>query len=296
MDQVLQATKSVAMKAVIYMGWLQALFAGIIQGITEFLPISSSGHLVIYNSLFGAGDSNLVFTVFLHLATLLSVIIVFFKDIILLIREFFTAIWDILRGKPNFKTPERRLLLMVIFATIPAVLVAVLLKMLKLDTLLEDIFVVAIMLIVTSVLMFFVDRLNKGKYTEADAPLKTSWLVGILQAIAVLPGLSRSGSTIFGGLLGGYRKDFAIRFAFLLSIPAILGAAIMELPGAMKSGSLGIGTASLVVGFAAAFICGIISIKFIRFLIKSNKFFIFSIYCLLASAFAFLVGFGVIAR
>jgi undecaprenyl-diphosphatase len=276
------------------MDWVQALFSGIIQGVTEFLPISSSGHLVIYNSIFGESDANITFTVFLHFATLLSVLVVFYKDVLMLIREFFTALWDILRGKPDFKTPGRKFLLMVIIATIPAVVVGVLIKMLKLDSILENIFVVAAMLVATAALMFGVDRLNKGRYTEADAPLRASWIVGILQAVAILPGLSRSGSTIFGGLLSGLDKEFAIRFAFILSIPAILGAGILELGGVIKSGYIGIGLNSLIIGFIAAFICGILSIKFIKLLIKSNKFYIFGIYCLLASAFAFVVGFGVI--
>ena len=276
------------------MDLLQALIAGIIQGVTEFLPISSSGHLVIYNSLVDAKDANLTFTVFLHFATLLSVLIVFYKDVIMLICEFFTAMWDVLKGKPNFKTPERRFLLMVIIATIPAALVGVLIKQLKFDDVLENIFVVAVMLIVTAVFMFCVDRLNKERYTETDAPLKTALITGVLQAVAILPGLSRSGSTIFGGLLGGLKKETAVKFAFILSIPAILGAGLLELIGVVKSGSLGIEPISLMIGFVAATVCGIISIKFIRLLIKSKKFYVFGIYCLIASAFAFMVGFGII--
>ncbi|MDR1409730.1 MAG: undecaprenyl-diphosphate phosphatase [Oscillospiraceae bacterium] len=276
------------------MDWLHALIAGIIQGVTEFLPVSSSGHLVVYNALFGGGGSNLVLTVFLHFATLLSVVIVFCKDIRMLIREFFSALLDLIKGKPNFKTPERRFLLMVIIATIPAAAVGLGIKMLRLDSILENIFTVAVMLTVTSVFMFLVDKLNKGKYTEADAPCSTSLLVGCLQAVAVLPGLSRSGSTIFGGLLGGFKKEFAIKFAFILSIPAILGAGTLELLDVVKEGSLGIAPSSLAVGFAAAAVFGVVAIKFINMLIKNNKFFIFGIYCLLASVFAFLVGFGVI--
>ena len=276
------------------MDWLQALIAGIIQGVTEFLPVSSSGHLVIYNSLFGEGEANLAFSVFLHFATLLSLLVVYYKDVWLLIREFFSALWDVLRGKPNFKTPERRFLLMVIIGTIPAVLAGVGIKLLKLDSILENIFVVAVMLIVTSAFMFSVDKLNKGKYTEADAPYKSPLLVGCLQAIAILPGLSRSGSTIFGGLLGGLKKEFAIRFAFILSIPAILGAGLIEGLDVVKAGTIEINTISWLTGFFAAAICGIIAIRFVKLLIKNNKFYIFGIYCLLASVFAFLVGSGVI--
>jgi len=276
------------------MTWLQALLSGIIQGLTEFLPVSSSGHLVIFNKLSGGGENgDLAFTVFLHLATLLAVVICFRKDIWALIREFFAAARDILRGKPNFRTPERRFLLMVIIATIPAVLAGVLIKLLDLDSVLEDIFVVGAMLLLTAAFMFLIDRL-KGVYTEKDAPYKVPLLVGCLQAVAILPGLSRSGSTIFGGVLGGFKKEFAVKFAFILSIPAILGAALLEGIDVVRSGALEINPLNWFIGFAAAAACGVLAIKFIKVLIQNNKFYVFGIYCLLASVLAFLVGFGVI--
>ncbi|MCL2200376.1 MAG: undecaprenyl-diphosphate phosphatase [Oscillospiraceae bacterium] len=274
---------------------LQALLAGVIQGITEFLPVSSSGHLVIFHALFGEGEeSNLAFTVFLHLATLLSVFIMFHKDIWTLIREFFASIGDLLKGKPNFKTPERRFLVMVILASIPTAIVGGLIMLLGLDDILENIFVVAVMLIITAGLMYLVDKMNKGKFTQADAPYKSSWMVGIAQGIAVLPGLSRSGTTIFAGLLGGLTKEFAVRFSFILSIPTILGAGLIQMIGVVRSDYIEPDLFSWAVGFVAATICGIFAIKFIKVLIKSSKFYIFSIYCLLASALAFLIGFGVI--
>ena len=277
---------------------LQALFSGIIQGLTEFLPVSSSGHLVIFNALLGDRDGgNLAFTVFLHLATLLSVAIMFRKDVWTLIREFFGALWDILRGRPNFRTPERRFLLMVIIATIPAVLAGALVKLLELDAVLENIYVVAAMLAVTALLMFAVDRIGKRRYTEADAPYKSALLVGCLQAVAILPGLSRSGSTIFGGVLGGLKKEFAIRFAFILSMPAILGAALLEGLQAVKdvkSGGLEFDPVALLIGFAAATLCGILAISFIKALMKNNRFWVFGVYCLCAAAVAALAGAGVI--
>ena len=276
------------------MGWLQAVLSGVIQGLTEFLPVSSSGHLVIFNALFGAGEGDLAFTVFLHLGTLLSVVVVFRKDVWMLVREFFAALWDLLRGKPDFKTPERRLLLMVIIGTIPAVLAGALIKLLELDGILENIFVVAAMLIVTALFMFFIDRLNKGKYTEKDAPYTSALLVGCLQAVAILPGLSRSGSTLFGGVLGGLKKEFAVRFAFLLSIPAILGAGVLEGYKAVKEGGLALQPVNLLLGVAAAAVCGVLAIRFIKLLIKNNKFYIFGIYCLFAAAVACLAGFGVL--
>ena len=277
------------------MDWFQALVAGIIQGVTEFLPISSSGHLVMFHTIFGEGsDANLAFTVFLHLATLLSVVIVFHKDIWTLIHGFFTLIFDIFKGKPDFKSPERRFLLMVIIGTLPAVAVGALLKLLDLDDVLENIFVVAVMLIVTSAFMFMADKLNKEKYSEADAPLKNSLMVGLFQAAAILPGLSRSGTTIFAGLLGGFKKEFAVRYAFILSIPVIVGAGLVEMIDVVKAGSIDISPVSLSIGFISAAICGIIAINLIKLLIKKKAFYIFGIYCLLASTIAFLAGFGVL--
>ncbi|MCL2106994.1 MAG: undecaprenyl-diphosphate phosphatase [Oscillospiraceae bacterium] len=277
------------------MSWWQALLSGIIQGLTEFLPVSSSGHLVIFNALFGTAEgSDLAFTVFLHLGTLLSVAVVFRKDVWMLIREFFAALRDLLRGKPSFQTAERRFLLMVIAATIPAVLAGALVKLLDLDSILENIFVVAVMLIVTAAFMFLIDRLNKGEYTEKDMPFQSALLVGCLQAAAILPGLSRSGSTIFGGILGGLKKEFAVRFAFILSMPAILGAGLVEGLQAVKEGGFPAKPLNLLIGFAGATLCGILAISLIRLLMKNNRFYLFGIYCLCVCGVAFLVGFGVI--
>ena len=284
------------------MNWFEALIAGVIQGLTEFLPISSSGHLVIYNTLLasskegGGSGGGLAFTVFLHLATLLAVILVYKKDVLVLISAFFGAIGDFARGKPAFKTPGRRYLLMVIIGTIPAVIAGLAVTKLDLDNKLENIFVVAVMLIVTALFMFSIDKIKvkKGGRTAKDATLKSVLLVGILQGIAILPGLSRSGSTIFGGVLGGLKKEFAVRFAFILSIPVILGAALIELHGVAKAGGFDIAPLNLVIGAVAAFFCGLLAIKLIKVLIRSKKFYVFGIYCLCASVFAFLVGFGVI--
>ena len=277
------------------MDWLQALTAGAIQGVTEFLPVSSSGHLVIFHTLFGENDeSYLAFTVFLHLATLLSVFIVFYKDVRMLISEFLALIADIVKGRPNSKSPQRRFLWMVIIGTIPAGLIGVLIKLLGLSSNLENVFLVAVMLIVTSVLMFLVDRLKEGSYTEADAPFKTTLIVGVMQGIAIIPGLSRSGSTIFGGRFGGLTKEFAVRFSFMLSIPAILGAGLVEMIDVLKMGHIDFAFFSWAIGFIAATLCGVLAIKLIKLLIISNRFYVFGIYCLLASFFAFLTGFGII--
>ena len=277
------------------MTFWQAIFAGVIQGITEFLPISSSGHLVIFHALFGYDEeSNLAYTIFLHLATLLAVFIMFRKDIWTLVREFFSAIGDCFKGKPDFKTPERRFLLLVVFGSIPAAIAGAAMVGFGFDDILENIFVVAVMLLFTAALMYLVDKINRGQYTEKDAPLKSAWIVGVAQAIALLPGLSRSGTTIFGGLVGGLSKEFAVRFSFILSIPIILGASLVQLVSVVRTGGIEIEPLYWLLGFVVAFVCGIFAIKFIKVLIKSSKFYVFTIYCILASAVAFLIGFGVI--
>ena len=277
------------------MDWLQALLAGILQGITEFLPVSSSGHLVIFHELFGDGEeSNLAFTIFLHLATLLSVFIMFRKDIFALVREFFATIGDCFKGKPDFKKPERRFLILIILGSIPTAIIGGAIMALGFDDVLENIFVVAVMLIITAGLMYLVDKMDKGHFTGKDAPFKSAWIVGIAQGIAVLPGLSRSGSTIFAGLLGGLTKEFAVRYSFILSIPTILGAAALKFFRIARADSIDIDPVNWLIGFVSAFVFGIFAIKFIKVLISSSKFYVFAIYCLLASALAFLIGFGVI--
>jgi undecaprenyl-diphosphatase len=279
------------------MSWWQALLAGVIQGITEFLPVSSSGHLVLFQALFGYNPDggNLAFHVLLHLATLISVFVVFWQDIWSLTREFGAMVVDMSRGKVDFKSPERRFLLMIAIATLPALVAGGVISILGWSAILENIWVVAVMLLGTSMLMFAVDKLGKkGKYGAADAPLKSAWIVGAMQAVAILPGLSRSGSTIFGGLLGGFKKEFAVRFSFIMSIPIILAASVVEIIQAVRIGELGVSWVNLAIGFVAALVCGIFAIKLIKVLIKSDKFYFFGIYCLLASMIAFLIGFGVL--
>ena len=278
------------------MSWLEALIAGVIQGLTEFLPISSSGHLVIYSELISEGESgggNLAFTVFLHFATLLAVVLVYRKDVVGLVRELVSVVVDLVHGRVDFSTPPRRYLLMVIIGTIPAVAAGVLIKKFEIESILENIYVVAIMLLVTAILMFNVDNIREGNWTGRNAPLWTAVPVGVFQALAILPGLSRSGSTIFGGVAVGFKKEFAVRFAFILSIPAVLGATIVELRDLPTGeGAGGFGGGALFLGFVAAFFCGVLAIKFIRLLIRSRKFWIFGIYCILASLVAFLTGVG----
>ena len=278
---------------------VQALIAGIIQGLTEFLPISSSGHLVIYHKLTGESDGNFLgFTVLLHLATLLAVIIMFRKDLWQLLREFTAILRDIGMKRNRHVLMRHRFLLLTVIATVPAVVAGVAVKALKLDAHLQNPFVVAAMFLVTAVFMFLINRLPKGIYSEENAPLASAWIVGMLQAVAILPGLSRSGSTIFGGFLGRLQKEFAVRFAFILSIPVILGATVLEAVDFMRlqnDMTVVMETQQLLAmatGFVSAFATGMITIQLIKIIMQKNRFGIFGYYCLLASAVALYVAFN----
>jgi len=280
------------------MSVLQAFVAGVIQGITEFLPISSSGHLVIYNILINKGEeaSILGFTVLLHLATLLAVIVLLRKDLLQLILEFIDLVRDLLRGRWRFSLAKRRFLMLAIIATIPAMVAGVLVKLLKLDAYLENPFLVALMFLVTAVFMLSLDRMPRGRFMQSDAPLTSAWIVGALQAVAILPGLSRSGSTIFGGVLGRLEKEFAVRFAFILSIPVVLGATLLEALDLLKGDSASLAIMeinqlyALGAGFIAAFVTGLASIMLAQFMIKKNKYSYFGYYCIVAAAVALYAG------
>jgi len=274
------------------MTWTQALILGLVQGLTEFLPVSSSGHLVMFNHLFGDyGGGDFTFTVFLHFATLVSVFIMFWRDIALLVREFFSLLGDLFRGKFHFNTPERRFLLMVIIGTIPAAVIGLGISALGLTHALENIFVVGALLLVTAALMFSVDKLfaSRAHYDKTNAPYKSAWIVGLMQGLAVFPGLSRSGSTIFGGALAGLEKDFAVRYAFILSIPAILGAGLLEGIAALQHG-IDFHALNWAVGFLAAALSGIAAISVIKLLIRKRKFYLFGFYCVAAAIAAFAIG------
>ncbi len=264
------------------MNWFQALVLGLVQGLTEFLPVSSSGHLVIFSNILNIQieDGN-AFSVLLHVATFLSVCIMYKADVWMLIREFFLWIADIFRGRFKIETPERRMLILLIYATIPAVLVGLLFKVFDLDARLSALPVVGVMLLITAALMYVIDRFGEGKYTKANAPLKSAWLIGLAQACALLPGLSRSGSTITASRACGYKKDFAIKFAFLMSLPAILGAAVLEGASLIKDGAFSVELLPTAIAFIAAMVSGVLAIKFMINLLKNNRFYIFSIYCAL---------------
>ncbi len=252
------------------MSWLEALLLGLIQGLTEYLPVSSSGHLAIGSALFGVeGEENLAFTILVHVATVFSTLVVLWKEVI----------W-IFRGLFKFeKNEESRYVLNILVSMIPVGIVGLFFK----DTV-EAIFgsgllIVGCMLLLTAALLTF-SYYAKPRQKQ-DLSLKDAFMIGLAQACAVMPGLSRSGSTIATGLLLGNNKEKLAQFSFLMVIPPILGEALLDTVKMIKGVDLAgdIPTFSLIVGFFAAFISGCVACKWMINIVKKGKLIYFALYC-----------------
>ena len=246
------------------MGIFKAVILGIIQGIAEFLPISSSAHLILLPYLFGWEESGLAFDVALHVGTMLAVLVIFFKDWWNL---FIGAVKDI---KDHKKTTNGKMFWYLVVATIPAALAGVLLDDVIENVIRNKIWIIALALAVMGLLIFLGDLWAKKHYKKEtefeDISLKQAIIIGISQAFAVIPGFSRSGTTILAGRLMGISKEAITRFTFLLSVPVIL-----------KVGDLAI-TKEVIVGIISSFAMGIIAIKFLLNYIKKHDFSVFAFY------------------
>ena len=260
---------------------LIALILGIIQGVTEFLPISSSGHLSIAQNLLGMGiegTDDVFFDVLLHLGTLAAVFVAYWVDIREMVVEFFRMISDTARGKvPERVPPARRLILLIVVGTLPLFLILPVKAMI--EGLYANTFFVGGALLVTGLLLFFCDSIRKGRKNERTATLADVLVVGFGQAVATCPGISRSGMTISMGCFRGMDRRFAVRFAFLLSIPAVLGANILQVKDVVEVGVNLEMVPVYLVGVAAAAISGYLSIRLVRMVADKGKFGVFSYYC-----------------
>lgn len=257
------------------MDWLQALVLGIVQGLTEYLPVSSSGHLAIGSYLFGIeGEENLAFTVLVHVATVMSTFVVLWKEID----------W-ILKGLFKFKmNDETKYFLNIVVSMIPIGIVGVFFKDKVEEIFGSGLLIVGCCLLLTAALLTF-SYYAKPRQRE-HISLKDAFIIGLAQACAVLPGLSRSGSTIATGLLLGNNKEKLAQFSFLMVIPPILGEALLDVLKAAK-GEEAFGDISvlpLVVGFIAAFVSGCLACKWMINIVKKGKLIYFGIYCAIAGA------------
>ena len=259
-----------------------SILMGLIQGVAEFLPISSSGHLALFQAFFGMEDveaNHMFFTVLLHFGTLISVCVVYWRDIVDMIREFFLGIAALVGRKDTGVTPPpaRRTVMLIIIATLP-LFVMVLLQD-AINQLFSNSIMVSCALIVTGFILFFSDRLAKGHKTARNATVADALIVGCGQALAVIPGLSRSGTTISVGMLRGFDRAFAVRFSFLLSLPAILGANVLEIKDAVEAGFPMEELPMYLVGVAVAAVVGYFAIRLVKSLADKGKFGKFAYYC-----------------
>ena len=263
---------------------------GFVQGVAEFLPISSSGHLTLFQHFFGLAEPDNLFNVLLHFATLLAVCIYYFQDVVEMIVEFFRGIAALFSRHPSHGNPPeaRRLVLLVIVGTLP--LFAVLLIKNKVEALGSNPYFVSCALLVTGCILFCSDRMAGGRKNARNATLKDVLLVGVAQGFATVPGLSRSGCTISAGMTLGFQRKFAVRYSFLLSLPAVFGATLLKVIKTVKSAEpLAEGILpKYLLGMAVAGVVGYFSIRLVDTLAAKGKFGAFAWYCWIAGA-VFLV-------
>lgn len=276
---------------------IQAIIMGIVQGLTEFLPVSSSAHLVLTPELLGA-KSSLAFDTLLHVGTLVAVIGYFWKDITSMIKSFVSSLLDIPRGK--FKEeltedPYKRLAWLVVVGTIPAGLMGVLFKS-EFEALFDSVTMVGFFLLVTGVILWSSEWITKKNSDKKSKDIKevsftNSLVIGVFQGFAIAPGISRSGSTIAAGLFSGLERKLAARYSFLLSIPAILGATLIQVKDIVTFDA---NTEVLVLGFLAAVISSYLAVKFMMGYIQKHSLNIFAIYCWIVGALTIILSMGII--
>lgn len=271
-----------------------AIILGIVQGIAEFLPISSSGHLSVLQNLFHmstAEDGHMFFDVMLHFGTLISICIVYWKDIVAMVRETL----QFLSGKGSVKKtgaqtrslPAARMVLMIIFATLPLVLIMPVKD--KVEQLYYHTFAIGLFFIITGFILFVSDKMPRGERTEKNMRVKDALIIGLCQCVATIPGISRSGSTITAGMATGLDRDFAVKFSFMMSIPAVLGASLLTLIDALQAG---IDVSLLPVylaGTVVSTVIGVFAIKLVKSITSNGKFGNFAYYCWTVGALTILL-------
>lgn len=259
------------------MNWLEALILGIIQGLTEFLPVSSSGHLELGKAILGVNaEKSLIFTVVVHGATVLSTIVVFYQDIWNLIKGLFAFRWN----------EETKYIVKIIVSMIPVLILGLWFKDEIEGFFTGNVLFVGCMLLVTSLLLAstYIIKNNNRKISFLDA-----LVIGIAQAVAVLPGISRSGATISTGLLLGNKKANIARFSFLMVLIPIIGANLKDIADGEATAAGGVGVMPLLIGFLAAFISGLLACKWMIGIVKKGKLIYFAIYCFIIGVTAIVI-------
>ncbi len=278
------------------MNILQAVLLGFIQGLTEFLPISSSGHLALMQKLFHIDTGGgVLFDVLLHFGTLVSICVVFRKDVALLAREFFGMCADLFRRLRDpyvivINSSYRKFVLMIIISTIPTGILGIVAKdFVEYAT--GSMLIIGICLIITAVTLFLADMAGEGRKGAKSATYLNAFEIGMAQGVATLPGISRSGATLATCLVCGFKREFAVKYSFIMSIPAVLGAVVLELKDIEKSDlSAGMLINSLV-GMIVAGVVGYVALKVMIAVVKNKKYIIFSVYCFVVGIIAIIANF-----
>lgn len=264
---------------------------GFVQGVAEFLPISSSGHLTLFQYFFGMEEPDQLFNVLLHFATLLAVCVVYWRDIWEMIVEFFRFFGDMFsRQRRRGHPPEaRRMVLLIIVGTLPLFLVLPIKD--QVETLGSNPVFVSCALLVTGCILFLSDQMARGHKTAKNATLLDVLLVGVAQGVATIPGLSRSGCTISAGMVRGFDRKFAVRYSFLMSLPAVLGATLLKVLDVieMEGGVPAENLPKYLLGMVIAAVVGYFSIQLVKLLADKGKFGAFAFYCWGAGALFILL-------
>ena len=274
------------------MTYIEAIVLGLVQGLAEFLPISSSGHLALLQQFFGIEeDKVLLFAVLLHVGTLLSVFIVYWKYIWELIVELFLTMNDLCTGKGLrlAERPVRKLGVLIIIATIPTGIIGIVGGDFF-DSLYNSVIPIGVGLIITGFLLVAAERMGNSRRGLEQMNFRNAFFIGVVQGIAICPGISRSGSTLFGSLICNLERKFAVKFVFLISIPSILGSAVLELPDAIDAGIDPSFIGPILVGMLVAAVSGLVAIKTMIKIVSDKKLSYFSYYVWIVGAAVVLYG------
>ncbi len=268
------------------MTFFMSAILGFVQGVAEFLPISSSGHLTLFQHFFGLEETDNLFNILLHFATLLAVCLYYFQDVTDMILEFFRGVAALFSRTPSRRNPPeaRRLVLLIIVGTLPLFLVLPVED--KIEALGSSPVFVSIALILTGCILYLSDRMGGGRKNARNATIKDVLLVGVAQGCATVPGLSRSGCTISAGMALGFDRKFAVRYSFLLSLPAVLGATLLKVVKTLKAAEpIADGLLpKYLLGMVIAGVVGYFSIRLVNLLASKGKFGAFAYYCWAAGA------------
>lgn len=274
------------------MDLFNVIIQAVVQGLTEFLPVSSSGHLSVVQHITGyTGETALVLSIVLHLGTLVAVFAAFWKTIWEMIKEFFFTVRDVFTGKFSWRdmNGNRRMMFMVIIATLILVPVYLFKDFFTARQGDGDIVFEGIAFVFTAVLLFLSARCSDGIKDGRDMTVGDAVTVGLFQCVALFPGVSRSGSTTAAGLFRGLDKNTAVTFAFILGIPAILGGSVLEIGDALQS-DMQLNWALLAVGFVVSAVVGFLAIKLVKWLLESDRFMIFGVYTLILGTLCVIGG------